>query len=59
MKVTAFNIIWDTDNQEVDLPKELTFNISDDIEIGDITDILIDKISDETGFLHKGFEIKF
>lgn len=59
MEVTAFNIKYDTDGEQVDLPEELTFYIPNEEEIENISDIVSDKISNETGFCHLGFEIKF
>lgn len=49
MKVKVFNIDYDTDGEEVDLPQELTLEVTSLSE-------LEDKISDETGFCHWGFE---
>lgn len=48
----AYNILWDTDGEDIDLPTE--------IEIPDsMTDLdkISDYITDITGFCHKGFSI--
>jgi len=50
----AYNIEWDTDGQEVDLPKEI--EIPENILYEeDVSDYLTEK----TGFCHKGFETNF
>ena len=56
MKYTAIDINYDTDGENVDLPKEIEVNVPDDItdEI-EILDFIGDKITDTTGFCHFGF----
>ena len=49
IKVRVFNIKYDTDGQNIDLPKEFIFNAEYD-------DDLSDMISDETGFCVFSFE---
>ena len=49
---TAYDIIWDTDGEQIDLPNEI--EIPD--EIVDEDDIS-DYITDRTGFCHMGFQI--
>lgn len=53
MKLRATNIIWDTDNETVDLPAsiEIPEDITDEDEISDY-------LSDLTGFCHKGFTLE-
>lgn len=47
-----YSIVWETDNQEVDLPSEVDVpNYLDEFEIADY-------LSDEYGWLVKSFEIK-
>jgi len=58
MEVIAYNIEYDTDGLEVSLPNQLTFAVSSKTEIGDIPDIIADRISNETGYCHKGFQLK-
>ncbi len=54
------DIHWDTDGEEVDLPEEMTVNVSEDEELeeDEIEEYISDKISDETGFCHFGFNYK-
>ncbi len=49
MKVKVFNIDYDTDGEQIDLPQELILEVNSLCE-------LEDKISDETGFCHWSFE---
>ena len=48
----ATNIKWDTDKEDVDLPKEIILpnNMHDLDEISDY-------LSDSTGFCHNGFDL--
>lgn len=48
------NIIYDTDKEDINLPKTVEITIPDDIE--DIEDYLRDEISNVTGFCHFGFD---
>lgn len=54
-KYTVTDIQYDTDGEEVDLPKELKIVIPKDIEDDDILDYISDEISNRTGFCHDGF----
>lgn len=54
MKIEAYNIKWDTDGEDVSLPKSVVINVPDDEE--DIADYVSDYLSDEYGFCHFGFE---
>jgi hypothetical protein len=49
----VYNIEWDTDGFEIDLPTEV--DVPDNIDINDIADYL----SDEYGFLVEEFDIEF
>ena len=57
---TVSNIDWDTDGEEIDLPDEMTVNVKEDEQLEDdeIEQYISDKISDETGFCHFGFNYK-
>jgi hypothetical protein len=46
------DIIYDTDGEVLDLPKELKINVPDD---EDAVEYISDEISNITGFCHKGF----
>ena len=52
--VKVSNVEWDTDDEEVDLPKEFTLTV-DHYEDTDLDDEVSDAISDEYGFCHFGF----
>ncbi len=56
-KYLVTDIEWDTDGEEVDLPEELTITIPEDEELeeDEVEGYISDKISDETGFCHFGF----
>ena len=50
------DIDYDTDGEEVYLPKNLTIDVPDDIEDEDeINEFIEDKITTMTGFCHNGF----
>lgn len=49
MEIRVFNIDYDTEGKDIDLPKELTLEVNSLSEIED-------KISDETVFCHWSFE---
>lgn len=52
------NINWDTDGEDVDLPKTMVVEVDTDIvgkDEEDIEEYISDYITDETGFCHKGF----
>lgn len=59
MIVKAFNIDYDTDNTNVELPKVLFINIDNTINKEDMPDEISDAISNITGFTHNGFEWDF
>lgn len=54
----VINIKWETDGQEVDLPNEIDIPEKFIDEDGIDEDAVSDWISDETGWLHDGFEIE-
>ena len=60
-KYRCFNIIWDTDGQDIDIPQSIVVEVDeeDDKEIqeqGDINGILADKLSDKTGWCVWSYE---
>ena len=60
MEYKVNNIQWDVDNENenVDLPTELTVNVSDDITEPDyVLNYISDKITEMTDFCHFGFTI--
>ena len=55
VKVT--NIKYDTDGEDVDLPKEIEIEIPSDVEgEEEIEEYVSNEISNKTGFCHKGFD---
>jgi hypothetical protein len=62
MKYIATNIIWDTDGEEIDLPKEINIDIPNEdfiiLDEEEIDEYISDYITGYTGFCHKGFSIK-
>lgn len=58
MKARVYNIQYDTDGFEVDLPTIITFEIPKDLTDEDeIEDFVSDEISNQTGYCHFGFEL--
>lgn len=61
MKKYATNIQWDTDDEDISLPKSIC--IDSVVSIFDGTDEQLDEISDyiteKTGFCHFGFDVVF
>lgn len=55
MKVRFFNINWDTDGQEVDLPKEVILEVDGD---RDISIEGADELSDKYGWCVEGFDFE-
>lgn len=51
MKVKAFNIAYDTDGEDIDLPNEVFIEVDDE-------DDICDAVSDETGFLVNSFNFE-
>ena len=55
-KYLATDIQYDTDGEEIDLPKELEIEVPTEFETEDeIIDYISDEISNITGFCHMGF----
>ena len=52
-KYRIYKIKYDDGHPQ--LPKELSLEVSDDLDQDDIVDELSDFISNETGFCHKSF----
>jgi hypothetical protein len=50
------NVKYDTDGEKVDLPSTLEIKIPVDLD-EDIYEFVSDKISELTGFCHKGFSM--
>ena len=61
VKFKVYNIDWDTDGEDVDLPNEVEVDVPAEIvAYGDneVEDFISDYLSDEYGFCHNGFNIK-
>jgi len=56
MIVTAYNIRWDTDGDEIDLPRTVHIEVEAEDE-EELEDLVSDKISDRVGFCHFGFDL--
>ena len=54
-KYEVTNIEYDTDGEEIDLPKKLEIEVSNKLKESEIDDFISDEISNITGFCHKGF----
>lgn len=52
MMIRVFNIQYDTDGEDVPLPKEIVFKLEDH---EDLENELSEAITDHTGFCHRGF----
>lgn len=52
MKIRVFDIKYDTDGEDVDLPQSIEFEVQDHEHL---EDELSELISDHTGFCHFGF----
>lgn len=56
MTYEVSNIKYDTDGEEVDLPKTLSITVPDDIvDEVEIDEYISDEISNITGFCHTGY----
>jgi uncharacterized ubiquitin-like protein YukD len=51
------NVKYDTDGEKVDLPSTLEIKIPVDLDEEEIDEFVSDKISELTGFCHKGFSM--
>ena len=56
MEINVFNIVWDTDGEEVDLPTRCSVSVSKDAvdEFG-IDNVIADTLSDAYGWCHRSF----
>jgi|TARA_R110000787_G_scaffold235704_1_gene342467 hypothetical protein len=52
------NIKYDTDDEEIDLPKLLNIEVPSGLDEEETDEYVSDKISEETGFCHKGFSMR-
>jgi hypothetical protein len=52
------NIKYDTDGEEIDLPKLLNIEVPSGLDEEETDEYVSDKISEETGFCHKGFSMR-
>lgn len=51
------DIDYDTDGEKIDLPTELEVKVPVDLDEDEIDEFVSDKISELTGFCHKGFSM--
>lgn len=61
-KIKLYNIEWDTDYEDVDLPTEVIIdNPTEEMceAVGGFDDVLADYLSDEYGFCVYGFDADF
>jgi hypothetical protein len=59
-EVTVYDIEYDTDGTDVELPKELKIIIPDNIiENNERMEFISDEISNITEYCHKGFRIRW
>ena len=60
INVHIYDIKWDTDGEEADLPTEIdkTFDGYKDITDEDLLDEISDWLSDEYGYCHDGFQVR-
>jgi hypothetical protein len=57
-KYKVTDIKYDTDGEEIDLPKELEIEVLEELETeDDFFDYISDEISNITGFCHNGFSV--
>lgn len=57
-KYKVENIQWDCDGDEevlASLPKEMEVNVDESLDSDEVMDFISNKISDETGYCHNGF----
>lgn len=60
MTLTISNILWDTDDEETDLPEALSVpfqQLGDDIPESELSEVVSDWLTDEYGYCHFGFTI--
>lgn len=60
IKVLIYNIEWDTDGEEANLPNQIeyVFGCYNDISDEDLLDEISDWLTNEYGYCHKGFNVK-
>lgn len=62
MLLEAYNIKWDTDGEDIDLPTTVTVNIPNQEFIGmtedEVSDHVSDMITNDIGFCHMGFSLR-
>lgn len=51
----VYDIKWETDGEDVDLPSEMSLEVEDGLDSEEVEEIISDWLSDETGFLHDGY----
>lgn len=56
--VEVYNIKWDTDGKDIGIPTTMTINVPAHFDEDELENFISDKISDESGFCHYGFEYK-
>lgn len=58
MKVKVFDIDWDTDGEDVELPSEIEVEVDDEFadDEDELSEVIGDYLSDEYGFCHFGFD---
>jgi hypothetical protein len=56
--VLVYDITWDTDGEDVDLPSEATLDIDGEND-EEIRDQIADKLSDQTGWCVGSFDFRF
>jgi hypothetical protein len=57
MQYEITDIKYDTDGEEVDLPKTLTIDVPSGLmDVEEVLDYISDEISNQTGFCHFGFK---
>ena len=56
-KIIATNIQWDTDGEELSLPTNVVMLVDKDLNNDELLDVVSDKLSDEVGFCHFGFDV--
>ena len=56
MIVTAYNIRWDTDGEDLDLPRTVHLEVATQYP-EELECLVSDEISDRTGFCHFGFDL--
>lgn len=55
MKIKIYNIDWDTDGEDIDLPTEETFEIDDDYLMDNIAEEMDDYLSEKYGYCVDGY----